>query len=36
MEDFLGWLEDSKLRMTPEHADDLQWAYPKRFPFNNN
>jgi hypothetical protein len=32
MDDFLGWLEDLKSRMTTEHADDLMWAYPQRFP----
>ncbi|HSP67671.1 MAG TPA: hypothetical protein VLN48_08080 [Bryobacteraceae bacterium] len=36
MDAFLGWLEDVKSRMTPEHADDLRWAYPKRFPLNGN
>jgi hypothetical protein len=33
MDDFLGWLEDLKSRITPEHAEDLRWAYPQRFPF---
>jgi hypothetical protein len=29
MDDFLAWLEGIKSRMTPEHADDLSWAYPR-------
>jgi hypothetical protein len=29
MDEFLAWLEGIKSRMTPEHADDLSWAYPR-------
>jgi hypothetical protein len=29
MDDFLAWLEGIKCRMTPQHADDLSWAYPR-------
>jgi hypothetical protein len=29
MHDLLAWLEGIKSRMTPEHADDLSWAYPR-------
>jgi hypothetical protein len=36
MDCFLGWLEDLESRMTPQHAKDLRWAYPQRFPFNKN
>ena len=32
-DDFLAWLEALESRMTPDHAEDLSWAYPKRFPF---
>jgi hypothetical protein len=28
-EEFFGWLEDVKLRITADHADGLSWAYPK-------
>jgi len=34
--DFLAWLEALESRMTPEHANDLSWAYPHRFPFRSD
>lgn len=30
-DDFLAWLETLESQMTPQHADDLSWAYPRRF-----
>lgn len=30
---FFAWLEGLKSRMTSDHANDLSWAYPKKFPF---
>ena len=35
-DDFLAWLETLKSRMTAEHANDLSWAYPHRFPFHRD
>lgn len=35
-DDFLAWLEALESQMTPEHAEDLSWAYPKRFPFRRD
>jgi hypothetical protein len=35
-EDFVAWLEALESQMTPEHAKDLSWAYPKRFPFHRD
>jgi hypothetical protein len=35
-DDFLAWLESLKSRMTTRHANDLSWAYPKRFPLHKN
>jgi hypothetical protein len=32
--EFVAWLEALEAQMTPEHADDLSWAYPNRFPFD--
>ncbi len=29
MDELLAWLEGVKSRITPEHADDLSWAYPR-------
>ena len=29
MQEFLTWLEGIKSSMTPEHADDLSWVYPR-------
>jgi hypothetical protein len=34
--DFVAWLEALEAQMTPEHAKDLSWAYPKRFPFHSD
>jgi hypothetical protein len=34
--DFVAWLEALESRMTPEHAKDLSWAYPKRFPLHGD
>jgi hypothetical protein len=35
-DDFLAWLETLRSRMTPEHANDLSWVYPRRFPFHRD
>jgi hypothetical protein len=35
-DDFVAWLEALESQMTPEHAKDLSWAYPKRFPFHRD
>ena len=35
-DDFVAWLEALGSRMTAEHAEDLSWAYPNRFPFGKN
>ena len=35
-EDFVAWLEALESQMTPEHAKDLSWAYPKRFPYHRD
>ena len=35
-DDFLAWLEALESQMTPEHAEDLSWAYPQRFPFHRD
>lgn len=32
---FLLWLEALESQMTPAHAEDLSWAYPRRFPFHS-
>ena len=32
--DFVTWLEALESQMNPEHAEDLSWVYPKRFPFH--
>lgn len=29
MDEFLSWIEETKSRMSPKHADDLSWAYPR-------
>jgi hypothetical protein len=34
--DFVAWLEVLVAQMTREHAKDLSWAYPKRFPFDSD
>jgi len=34
--DFLAWLKTLESSMTPEHADDLSWAYPEKFPSQRN
>jgi hypothetical protein len=34
--DFVAWLEALESQTTPEHAKDLSWAYPKRFPFHGD
>jgi hypothetical protein len=35
-DDFLAWLETLESRMTAQHANDLSWAYPHRFPFHRD
>lgn len=35
-DDLVVWLEALESRMTAEHAEDLSWAYPNRFPFRKN
>jgi hypothetical protein len=35
-DDFLAWMETLESRMTAEHANDLSWAYPHRFPFHGD
>ena len=30
--DFVDWIGALESKLTPEHASDLSWAYPKRFP----
>ena len=31
MDEFIAWLDDVKSCMTPQHAEDLSWAYPRTF-----
>jgi hypothetical protein len=35
-DDFLAWMETLESRMTAEHANDLSWAYPHRFPIHGD
>lgn len=34
--DFVRGLAALESQMTPQHANDLSWAYPKRFKFHRD